>query len=92
MRQTPVGQGRNDEPFGAAEELVLVGEGHVGDADEHLVQFGIEVEAKLFHPIEVDDVLDALAAQLRPHSKKRRSFKAPFRSPPLIGHQLTANQ
>ena len=58
MAALPVRQGRDDQPVGAAQELVLVGEGHVGDVDGHAVGVLVEVEATLLQPLEVRGALD----------------------------------
>ena len=51
--KAPVSEGRDDESFGAAEELVLVFEVDVSDADETLVHVVDEVEASLLQPLEI---------------------------------------
>ena len=48
-----IGQRCDDQPFGAAKELVHVGEIHVGDRDLDLVLFFDEIESRLFEPIEI---------------------------------------
>ena len=58
----PVRQGRDDQTVGAAQELVLIDEGHVGDVDGHAVGVLVEVEAALLQPLEVGGALDVQPA------------------------------
>lgn len=54
----PVSQRRNDEPFSAAQELVLVDKTHVCDVDNHLVRVLIKVETALLQPLKVTGAFD----------------------------------
>lgn len=49
----PVSQRRNDKPFSAAQEFILVVKGHICDVDDHLVRVLIEVESALLQPLKV---------------------------------------
>lgn len=53
MGPLPVSQRRNDEPFSAAQELVLVDKTHICDVDNHLVCVLIKVEPTLLQPLKV---------------------------------------
>lgn len=53
MDPLPVSQRRNDEPFSAAQELVLVDKAHVCDVDNHLVRVLIKVKTALLQPLKV---------------------------------------
>ena len=55
---------RDDKSSLAAEELVLVVEVHVGDADLGLLLLLLEVEPRLLQPLELVDALDVHPAQL----------------------------
>lgn len=54
----PVSQWRNDKPFGAAQEFILVGEAHICDVDNHLVWVLIEVETTLLQPLKITGAFD----------------------------------
>ena len=58
MTDAPVGKRRDDESLGAAEELVLILEVDVSDADETLVDVIEEVETRLLRPLKVRRRLD----------------------------------
>lgn len=58
MCPLPVSQRRNDEPFSAAQELVLVDKPHICDVDNHLVCVLIKVEPTLFQPLKVAGASD----------------------------------
>lgn len=53
VRPLPVSQRRNDKPFSAAQELVLVDKAHICDVDYHLVRVLIKVEPTLLQPLKV---------------------------------------
>lgn len=53
MALLPVSQRRNDKPFSAAQEFILVDEAHVCDVNDHLVRVLIEVETALLQPLKV---------------------------------------
>lgn len=54
----PVSQRRNDKPFSAAQELVLVHKAHICDVNNHLVRVLIKVEATLLQPLKVAGASD----------------------------------
>lgn len=54
----PVSQWRNDKPFSAAQEFILVDKAHVCDVDDHLVWVLIEVETALLQPLKVVGAFD----------------------------------
>lgn len=54
----PVSQRRNNKPFSAAQEFILVAEAHICDVDDHLVWVLIEVETALLQPLKVIGVFD----------------------------------
>lgn len=58
MDPLPVSQRRNDKPFSAAQELVLVDKAHVCDVDNHLVRVLIKVETALLQPLKVAGAFD----------------------------------
>ena len=61
----PVGKRRDDESLGTAEELVLILEVDVSDADETLVDVIEEVEPRLLRPLKVRRRLDRQLALKR---------------------------
>ena len=65
MAEAPVGKRRDDESLGAAEELVLILEVDIGDADETLIDVIEEVESRLLRPLEVGRRLDRQLALKR---------------------------
>lgn len=50
---TSVREGSDDEPVCAAQELVLITEVNVCDGDNTIIDVFLEVEARLFQPLEV---------------------------------------
>lgn len=54
----PVSKRRNDKPFSAAQEFILVDKAHVCDIDDHLVWILIEVETALLQPLKVVGAFD----------------------------------
>ena len=56
----PVGERRDDQSLGAANELVLVNEVDVRDGDDAFVSFLTEVEPRLLQPLEVRRRLDVV--------------------------------
>lgn len=67
----PVSQRCNDQPFCAAQELILVNKAHVCDVYDHLVRVLVEVETALLQPLKLVrafDVQTTLGEQ-----RKRRS-------------------
>lgn len=58
----PVSQRCDDQPFSAAQELVLIDEADVRDVDDHLVRVLVEVETTLLQPLKVIGAFDVESA------------------------------
>lgn len=58
----PVSQRRDDQPFSAAQEFILVDKAHVCDVDDHLIWVFIEVETALLQPLKVVGAFDMESA------------------------------
>ena len=72
-RCQPISEWCDDETVSTTEELVLVDEVDVGDADDALIEILLEVEARLLQPLEVHHRAD-VEFHLRTHTPNMTSF------------------